>query len=186
MFRETHGRDVRGIRLGVTSAEVVVAMLILGLIAAIAIPRIGRVAAAEASATNELRHELRVLRTAIELYHRDHGAWPGNASGAEELSPEDAARLLEQQLTGRTDANGSQSAAETTNSVCGPYLREPWPACSLGPARGCRAVLVRWDSNSPQGLPDTPEFGWVYNRFTGEIVVNCVSADERGIRYDQY
>lgn len=173
-------------RWAVSSAEMIVALLILGLAAAIAIPRLGQAQAHESGVEDQTRHALRVLRTAIELYHRDHGAWPGNDPADPLATPAESARLFLQQIAGSTDAQGRAVERPDREHPFGPYVRGQFPACTFGPARGSREILVIDTTDAPRALPDTPRYGWIYNRSSGAIVVNCDLTDESGTRYDSY
>lgn len=61
-------------RSGFSSIEVLMAIVVLGLLAALALPRFGN--AGERSDEAELRANLASLRTAIALYFQDHGRYP--------------------------------------------------------------------------------------------------------------
>ena len=173
-------------RRAITSVELIIALLILGLIAAIAIPRLGRANAGERKADGQTRHALRVLRTAIEMYHRDHGAWPGNGPDDPQAAPEHSGLLFLQQLAGATDAQGRAIEAPDRDHPFGPYIRGAFPACEFGPAAGSRDIFVISAAETPRARPDLSRFGWIYNRTTGAIIVNCAQVDDSGTRYDTY
>lgn len=175
----------RNLRSGRSSVELIMGLLVFGLIAAIAIPRLGRARAADATADVQLRRSLHVLRTAIELYHRDHGIWPGNLpTGAGQ--PDAVERLFLSQLCGFTDSQGLALQNSRTGPCFGPYIWDRFPACPLGPAAGqTRLMIVDSDGNASTTAA-SPEFGWIYNRRTGEIAVNCTQSDASGISYASY
>ena len=97
---------------GFTLTELVVVILILGILAGIATPKLLNTSCA--AIDNGLRQTLAVVRDSIELYTADHG---GVLPGADS-SP----------LTFKTDLN--------------PYLRGKFPKCPVGPASNRKVRVV--------------------------------------------
>src|SRR6185436_16825731 len=95
-------------RSGVSVVELIIAIVILGLLAALAIPRFSR--AGQGTAEDELRHRLSVLRTAIELYRTQHSGYPGTIDGQPAA---DAASVFVAQLAGRSSADGRACQIES-------------------------------------------------------------------------
>ncbi len=146
--------------------EITIAIVILGVIAALAIPRFSR---AESSGGDvELRARLQVVRTAIELYHRDHGHYPGRSGSA----------------TGPSGAAGAAPAEALLLEQLRPYLRDGFPRSPLraraGPAR------IHVIAGGVGGAVESVDADWVYNADTGEIVANSPRTDGLGERYDRY
>ena len=176
--------NTRCMRRALNVLELVIVVVIFGLLAAIAIPRLS--SAAPADAARSLRRDLSVLRSAIELYHRDHGAYPGQkGAGTLESGPgTEAAFAL--QLTRFSDALG-RVADKPDGSFCyGPYLREGIPACPVAPRQGKRGLHLVSGKTVPTFTPSATEAGWVYNYHTGDTVVNSDAYGVSGARYDSY
>ena len=148
---------------GFSLIELVIVVVILGIIGAIAIPRMSR--GAEAAADNGLVSDLAVLRSAIDLYHVEHeGLYPTAAD-------------IVAQLTTYTDIDGADSATKTTTHIFGPYLREV-PALKVGTNRGDSGIAAA----------DAVGVGWIYDETTGEISANLpnTDVDARGVQYNTY
>jgi len=61
-------------RKGLTLIELLIVVIILGALAAIAIPRIST--SATTAKSNACKTNIDTLNTAIEMYHIDHGSYP--------------------------------------------------------------------------------------------------------------
>lgn len=141
-------RDRRGFSL----VEIVIVVVIIGIVAAIAVPRMSS-AAARARGTS-LRADISAMNRAVEFYTAEHGGLhPGQDKTGATLADGDAvvARLVEQ-----TDCHGDPG------TVYGPYLlRIP-----INPINGLATVRIdgapagagthgwRYDSVLRQFLPD--------------------------------
>lgn len=145
--------DRRHRRGGFTLVEVVIVIIILGIVAAIAVPRLSR--GTEGSADAALQQDLAVMQRAIEHYAAEHDDHYPDATS------------VVKQLTGCTDADGRVSSfnVRAFPYVFGPYLREV-PAAPSGPAKGSRTVAAA----------PGPGVGWVYNASQGTISLNTTSA----------
>ena len=71
-------RSINMIRRGLSLVEAIIVIVIIGLLAVLAVPRFSR--AAPAPDSFNPRPVLVTLRSAIELYYYDHGAYPGQQS----------------------------------------------------------------------------------------------------------
>lgn len=186
-------RKVR--RRAVSAIELVLVVIILGLLAALAIPRFSH--AGEASVEAELRGRLTVLRTAIALYYRDHQAYPcasapvdGEGADIDENSrfahADSGDRLFADQLTKFTAKDGTVSETRTGPFALGPYLKKGVPNSPLtAPPENGRVLVVR-GAAPPTFQPGFRQFAWVYNCDTGYIVANSDGKDASGKRFDQY
>ena len=132
--------------------EVVLAVAILGILAAIVIPRMSRGTAGSSEVA--LIADLRLLRGAIDHYAVDHGgAFPTNND-------------IMDQLTKYTDLLGDVQATMDTTHMYGPYLM-CIPPLPVGARKGNTQIA---DNASVT-------VGWVYNETTGAIRANCGPAE---------
>ena len=136
-FRRNH--PVRAFSL----IELMIVVVIIGIIAAIAIPRMSR--GAEGAAENALDGNLTVSRNAIDFYATEHGGtYPSLADFAAEL-------------TQYTADDSSTSVTKDAAHRYGPYLRAI-PPLPLGQWKG------ETDLKSPGAIPPVAEeidAGWL-------------------------
>src|SRR5436853_2961122 len=94
---------------GFSLIELVIVVVIIAIIGAIAIPRMSRGAAG--AADSALIGDLKVLRSAIDLYANEHGGtFPSNGN-------------IANQLTQYTDDSGANQSTKDSTHIYGPYLR---------------------------------------------------------------
>jgi type II secretory pathway pseudopilin PulG len=143
--------------------ELVIVVVLMGVIAAIAIPRISRGTSGAADAA--LSANLSVLRNAINLYEGEH---PG-------LHP--TAADIANQLTKYTDISGDVSDTKTSTHIYGPYIRKI-PPLPVGSRKGNTAIAA----NSGNSV------GWKYTSATGDIRANTTASekDSEDVPYGDY
>lgn len=138
--------------------ELVIVLVIIGVIAAIAIPRLTR-GATNAGAT-AVAADLAALRNAIELYRAEHeGIFPSAANFSSQMT----------QFSNLAGDTFSATAVVATGIVYGPYLKAI-PPLPVGAKKGATGVAAA----------DAVGVGWLYTDATGEITTNT-TADEKDL-----
>ncbi len=170
-------------RDGFSLLEVIIAVILLGIVAAVAIPRFSTAAEAP-DQRSVLRSDLQLLRIAIERFYQDHGFYP--AQRGDGVHPPNSPEAFRAQLTRHTDASGH--VADTPDEVFGygPYLRDGIPPCPLRFDDHAAEVFIA-ETNAPPSLsPDGPAPGWIYESSTGRIWPNSDTVDPTGRPYHSY
>lgn len=149
-------------RRGFSLLELMLVVVIIGLIAAIAIPRMSRGAAGATDAS--LSGSLAVMRDAVDRYAAEHGgAFP-------------TAAAFTNQLTLYSSATGTTQATKDATFIYGPYTRVI-PAVPVGARKGQSGVAAA----------DAATVGWLYNETAGTIQANTTTeADAAGKLYSAY
>lgn len=141
----------RGSHAGAFSlVELVIVVVLVGIVAAIAVPRLE--GQAQRTASKAVTYNVNRFQQALELYQVEHD---GAAPDADDIA---------QQLTQYTDADGNVSAVKDNKHIYGPYLAAI-PPVSFGPNKGNTAI------GSAPGV----NVGWIYNPATPAIRPNGVA-----------
>ncbi len=150
---------VRNCRSGFSLMELMIVVMIIGIIATIAMPKL--LGTTQEATDNGLRQTLSVIRDAIDTYSADNeGALPAAADGLE--------LTLKNQLK--------------------PYLRgKEFPAGNVGPAKNNAIRMI--NGPDPVGTIGTTDatHSWVYNHETGDFHVNFAELSADGVTtYDAF
>jgi general secretion pathway protein G len=136
-----------------TLVEVVVVVMILGVLAAIAAPRV--LGTADTAIENGARQSLSVIRMAIDCYGAEHP----------------------QELPG-DDGQEATFVADLAH-----YLRgAEFPACAVGAAKNNRVRMAAGTGSITSGISSTATtHSWVYKYETGEFYINSSDVSDDGI-----
>jgi prepilin-type N-terminal cleavage/methylation domain-containing protein len=173
---------MRGDR-AVNLIELILAVIILGVVAALTIPRFSS-AAPVADEGQLLRERLKTLRVAIERYYQDHGTFPGQQGDGQNAAGTEAAFVS--QLTRFTDLYGHVKDAPDAGFPLGPYLRDGLPPCPVPPRAGRSGVYIIRASAGLAFVEHQTAAGWIYNCDTGQIAPNSNASDSLGRSYLSY
>ena len=150
-------------RTGFTLVEILIVVIILGILGTIIIGLFQN-SSADAS-RNTLKSTLRSVRSALQVYVAQHGAYPDDST-------------FEAQMTQYTDAAGGTSATKTATHVFGPYLLS-LPTLPVGTNKGRTSVTTTTYADG---------FGWGYDETTGRFIANCADSevDDDGVPFNTY
>jgi len=153
--------------------EMVLVVVIIGIISAIAVPRMTSGAASANAAA--LESSLSTVRKAIDIYYAEHGKYPGYDPIS---STPDGADFLSQ-LIDYTDTRGRASSTYAPPYIYGPYLRRPFPK---NPFNGLDTVHVKafpGDADPADGA-----VGWVAVLSHGYFGISATDTQFEGAGID--
>lgn len=145
--------------------ELVIVIVIIGVLAAIAVPRLSR--GATSAGENALAANLTAMRSAVELFYAEHGqTYPALAK-------------FEDALTKYSNAAGTTFGDRDTATgvIYGPYLRAV-PPLPVGTNKGKTGAVATLGEDG----------GWVYDATKGTVKANCADGevDSNGKKYNTY
>jgi prepilin-type N-terminal cleavage/methylation domain-containing protein len=169
-----------------TLVELLIVILIIGTLAAVAIPQFG--SSSTDAKVAALEQNLATVRKAIDKYYYEHNnQYPGLVVAVHKadlfavaVAHIDIVDAFSKQLTYYSDANGRTSAAKSAAHPYGPYLRK-MPANPL-PADGAtsRASVVRAVSDTtPLRADANATTGWKASSETGQFIANNTEYADR-------
>lgn len=146
--------------------------VILGIIAAIAAPRV--LNAGKQATMSAIQESVVAVRRAIDLFAAEHGMYPG----FDPETGEPDGRWFVKQLVQYSDASGNVRGKYRPPHIYGPYLREPFP---VNPFNQLATVVMLRLPGDP--LPRKRDCGWIAVLTTGDFWINADAQDftERGL-----
>lgn len=152
--------------------ELVIVVVIIGVLSAIAVPRISH-ASSSASAT-ALEATITNVRKAIDRYYAEHGLFPGYEPSTQTAKNES----FIDQLVLYSDDSGYTNTTYTTRYKYGPYIRNPFPK---NPFNDSNKVFVKATPGSANPTGDS--YGWAAVLSNGDfgVVATDQQLDDVGI-----
>ncbi len=161
-------------RSAFTLVELVMVVTIIGIVAAIAVPRM-TTATANASA-NALQATLTNVRKAIDCYYAEHNRFPGYDPAAPTTPAGD---WFVKQLLMYSDADGDTNTTYGAPYVYGPYLRAPFPKNAANELDTVYMKAIPADADPADGT-----YGWVAVLSDGDFGISATDSqlDDMGIK----
>ena len=158
---------------GFTLVELLIVVVILGVLAAIAIPQFS--ASTDDSKVAALDTSLNNLRTAIELYYQQHGHYPSSVTGGGSYAVDTEATFTAQ-LANYTSAAGVVNTTKTPVFKYGPYLKKATlPAEPINNIATVQIVVTGTLGMTAAGGAG----GWKFDNKTGQLIANIPAYETR-------
>jgi len=168
----------RAFAAGFTLIEIMIVVVILGILAAIAVPQLSSATAESRQAM--LKDELRFLRNQLLVYRAQHNDVPAGYPGGNLAATPDEPTLVAD-LTQYTDASGNISAVGSSTFKYPPYLSK-MPENPITKKDGVwvvtGAALPAADQNQP--------YGWIYAPEVNKLAANLEGTDLNNVPYNTY
>lgn len=152
-------------RTAFSLAELVIVVVIIGIVASIAVPR---VSSARVGAAESLAATIDNVRQAIDLYYAEHGRYPGY----DPTTGLPNGDRFKDQLLKFSDAQGRTSDTYGAPYVHGPYLRPPFPK---NPTNNLDTVHVKAKPGDP--TPADGSVGWLAVLSHGYFAISATDAE---------
>lgn len=157
---------------GFTLVELIIVIIILGILAALAIPQF--ISSTGESADSVRDANLQSMRSAIQLYYHQHNEnYPGAVlTGADDGGDAaDADTAFVNQMNGYTDVDGKHSVdLDKENYPFGPYFMNGIPA---NPLADTDADVVKVETDGTSLTPKVDHTtGWIFDTLTGQVLPN--------------
>ncbi|MCR9277782.1 MAG: type II secretion system GspH family protein [Pseudomonadaceae bacterium] len=189
------GLNRRTSQSGFTLVELLIVAIMLAILAAIVVPQF-------ASTTTEgeeaaLKSDLAAIRSAIDLYRQQHGAYPAIAAssggtctgGTAGTGAAESGAAFTDQLTRYSNASGQTCTLPVGgNFNFGPYLKID--ALPTNPVSKSSALVIVATGGASSGdlamSGDGAAGGWKYDPTSGKFIANDTNNDSRGVPFDSY
>lgn len=156
-----------------TLVELLIVVIILAILAAIIVPQFS--AATNDATQSAYDTNLANIRSAIELYRQQHGAYPGAIAstgtgcptGSTNVTGAIGAAALIAQLRNYTNSAGVACTGTDATFRYGPYLKEDFPVNPLGNPGNNTVTVV---TTGVLGLTSSNSNGWRFDSVTGEFI----------------
>ncbi len=159
--------------------ELVIVIVILGIIAAVAVPRIS--SSSRNAGESALRANLASIRNAIDWYHAEHKATLPSAK-SDGVNAAGSPEAFRRQLKQYSNSDGQVSVAKNPAFPFGPYIRGRIPCLTVGAKAGNRSLMVV-DQPGPLTTDLGGDRAWIYNVATGEFIPNAPEIGSNGQPY---
>lgn len=175
---------------GFSLIELLVVVAILAVLAAVIAPQFSN-SSVEAK-ESALRSNLSSLRSAVELYYRDHGKYPSAVAATGATCPGtglagtgniNSEQAFIDQLTLFTNASGQACTTTDATYKYGPYLKDGIPT---DPVTSSSAVALPGTPGDLNMSAAAATGGWLVDQVTGKVIVNNSSASSDGSTYDSW
>ncbi|MFA6133716.1 MAG: type II secretion system protein [Phycisphaerae bacterium] len=164
-------------QMAFTLVEILIVVLILGILAAIVLPKVSNAAAT--ARASMLADDLRTFRTQLAVFKGQHNVAAGYPGCDPAVAPTEAALVL--QMISASKGNGECAAAGTAGYPYGPYLRE----IPANPVNGKKTVEIIPDGGSLPGAADDSH-GWVYQPSIDRLKADSQGSDNAGVAFFSY
>ncbi len=162
---------------GFTLIEMIIVVIIMGILAAVIIPRISM--STDDAKLSTLKTDLSHMRSSIEIYYAQHNnTYPGlkktNGTGDATANDTEAATAFVNQLTLYSEASGKTDTdkANLTAPIFGPYIRGNLPANPFDPDEDNDVKCDIADGALGAKVADTGS-AWKFFPVTGVLIANA-------------
>ena len=175
--------DQRAKTMGFTLVELLIVVIILAILAAIVVPQFS--SSTQDAKISALDSSLSNVRSAIDLYRQQHGAYPGlrtavPAAGCGSATPgvgtgvsgAQAETALTEQLTLYTDINGGACTVADATFKFGPYLRTADNSMPVNPITEDGSFVISTTGDLAMTSAASPGAGWKYDVKSGKFIAD--------------
>ncbi len=163
---------------GFTLVEILIVVLVLGIIAAIALPRFSN--ATDMARASMLADDLRIIRMQMEVFKGQHrGVPPGYPNCDTSQAPTEDAFIAHMTMASTTD--GDTAEPNTPGYSHGPYLQQ----MPCNPMNNKTTVEIVSGAAAFPAAPDDSH-GWIYQPSTMTFKADSPGQDESGKAFFDY